>query len=359
MSSAKKNLGKALKTTASASGPMKFPAINSADDVLRGIANSSPETTEPLARTRGQQAIADCKLFTLNDDCLLKIMSYLDGMDLCAVKDTCRRFKYLSEYAAQLKFIKYTDFEYSPDGENEPDYMIFMKHFGKNVTGKVTLKGERAMNVKNMWLLLKRAGPIKELEFIDVDVHGLPIWSMKKVLQNVQILQFKKCFGKDEDYARIIRACANVRSLTIFVNMSGATDQLLAIIARHPSKIEEIYFSSITFNPETFVDNLKQLRHLEHLSLLFLSCGHCPVASAIEAIAKRGIMKFILLRDIRPGAELARVLYGIDSLELCYLQTKYEMPDNIRELFAKFSDEGLIGDMFNYRFAPKNFEKTN
>lgn len=32
-------------------------------------------------------------ILTLNDDCFLEIFQYLDLIDLCAVADTCRRFR--------------------------------------------------------------------------------------------------------------------------------------------------------------------------------------------------------------------------------------------------------------------------
>lgn len=309
----------------------------------------------PMPRTRSEHAAANCKIFALNDDCLLEIFTYLPTIDLCAVKDTCRRFSALADYAAQLRFQQVAEFECVPTQDNQKDLAIFMQHFGKFIGGKIVVKSEPTFDAKKMWLLLKHCGALNELELIGVNVSGLPIHRMKKMLQNVNILQFKKCCGKDSDYARVINACVNLRSLTAFINLTGGSDMLLKYIAHDASNIEEIFFASINSNEATFVENMANLRHLKRLNLLFISCHNCSVAAAIDALAECDApLYYIHLRDVLPDENLASALNKLNNLQLCFIQTAIEMPDAVRNSFGKFINDGQVFGLFNYKFSLKD-----
>lgn len=314
--------------------------------------------THPLLRTRSQHAAANCKINGLNDDCLLEIFSYLPAIELCAVKDTCRRFNALAEYTAKLRYQNVRDFECVPSSDNLKDFAIFMQHFGKYVKGKLVVKTDPFFNAKKLWLLLKHCGTLKELELIGVNIRGLPIHPMKKMLQNLDTLQFKKCMGQDSDYARIINASVNLRSLTAFVNFTGGSDMLLALIARAASNIEEIYFASININGATFVDNVAKLCRLKKLNLLFMGCDNYPIAPAIEALAERNTLKYVLLREVTPNDDLAHAL-GKLNLHLCFLQTTFAIPEEIRELFAKYKENGFMHGFYNYKFSLSQQRSSN
>lgn len=307
-----------------------------------------------MQRTRSQHAAANCPIFVLNDDCLLEIFSYSAAIELCAVKDTCRRFNALADYAAKRRYQQVAEFECVPNRDNQRDLAIFMQHFGKYVGGKIVVKTEPSFDAKKMWLLLKHCGALKELELIGVNVSGLPIYQMKKMLQNLDILQFKKCSGEDSDYARIINACVNLRCLTAFVNLTGATDKLLPLIAHDASNIEELFFAPIKSNHDTFVENMAKLRHLKKLILLFISCNNHRVAAAIDALAERNTLEYLLLREILPDKDLGRALDKFNNLALCLIQTEFEMSDDVLNSFGKFITYEQMSGFFNYKFFSKN-----
>lgn len=307
-----------------------------------------------LPRTRSQHAAANCPIFVLNDDCLLEICSYLPAMELCAVKDTCRRFSAIADYAAKLRYQQVAEFECVPNDENQKDLAIFMQHFGKYVGGKIVVKTELAFDAKKMWLLLKHCGALKELELLGVNVSGLPIYQMKKMLQNLEVLQFKKCKGEDSDYARIINACVNLRSLTAFINLNGASDKLFPLIAHRASNIEELFYAPINSDPNSFVENMAKLRRLKKLNLLFISCNNHRIAKAIDALAERNTLQFLLLREILPDKDLGRALDKFTNLEICFIQTEFEMSEDVLNCFGKFIADGKMCGLFNYKYCPKN-----
>lgn len=330
----------------------------SAKVVAKKVTQNRPKTPEeipepdllPLPRTRSQHAAANCKILALNDDCLLEIFSHLPMMDLCAVKDSCRRFNVLADYTAKLAIQQLQEFDVLPKDDNQKDLAIFMQHFGKFVGKKIVLKTEATFNVKKVWLLLKHCTSLKELELVGVNVHGLPIHRMKKILQSVQVLQFKKCSGTDLEYARIINACVNLRSLTAFVNLTGGTDMLLGHIVHEASNIEEIFFASINSNSATFVENMAKLRHLKKLDLLFISCNNYQVAAAIDALAESSTLRYMLLREVGVDDDLGRALRKLTNLRLCYIQNEFEMSDSLRKSFEGFVDDGEKWGFFSYKY---------
>lgn len=304
----------------------------------------------PMPRTRSEHAVANCPIFALNDDCLLKLFTYLPAIDLCAVKDTCRRFNALADYSAKLQFEQMAEFECEPTLDGEKNLAVFMQHFGKYIGGRFLIKAEPDFDMKKTWSLLKNCGALNELELYGVNVTGLPVHNMKKTLRKLDTLQFKKCVGRDSDYARIINACVNLRSLTSFVNLTGSTDMLLQHIAHEASHIEQIFFA--TNSPSAaFVENLAKLQHLPKLNLLFVSCNHVPVAHAIEVLAKRNALECMLLREVWPDEELARALDKLTNLQLCYLQTEFEIPDMVRKRFEKFVEEKREDGFYTYKYT--------
>lgn len=318
---------------------------------------SSIDASDHSPRTRGQHALAKCKIFALNDDCLIGIFSYLPSIDLCAVKDTCRRFNALADYTAKLRFRGKDEFEWKPVSHRiHHDLTIFMQHFGKYLSGRIVLRTDAGVSIKKMWLLLKHCVILKELELVGVDVHGLPIHQMRKTLQSLECLGFKNCKGRDADYARIINACINLRSVTVFLILSGPTDSLLGDIAHEASNIEEIFFVTPLSTSETFVTNVAELRRLPKLELLFLSCHHFQMAPALEALAERNALKYMLLRDIILDEYLARALDRLDNLELCYLQAHFDMSDTVKKSFEKFEDIGFMQGFFNYRYSSREYD---
>lgn len=307
-----------------------------------------------VSRTRSQHAIANCPIFVLNDDCLLEIFSYLPAVELCAVKDSCRRFNALADYAAKIRYQHVTDFECVPNRDNQKDVAIFMQHFGKYVNGRIVVRTELGFDAKKMWLLLKHCGALKELELVGVNLSGLPIYRMKKMLQNLKDLQFKKCNGEDSDYARIINACVNLRSLTAFVNLTGATDKLLALIAHDASNIEELFFASINSNHDTFVENMAKLSNLKKLNLLFISCHNLQVGAAVEALAKRNTLELLHLREITPDKDLGRALDKMNNLDLCFIHTEFELSDDVLNCYGRFVPDGEMYGLFTYKYSSRN-----
>lgn len=81
------------------------------------------------------------QLSHLNDDCLRELFSRLPNIDLCAIKDTCRRFKTIADEVAKQRF-KYL-YECYPTDENLQEHKTILKKFGHFVLTMSLSAGHR------------------------------------------------------------------------------------------------------------------------------------------------------------------------------------------------------------------------
>lgn len=110
-----------------------------------------------MPRTRSQEAIAKCKIFLLNDDCLLEIFSHLPTIDLCAVKDTCRRFSGLADSTMENRFCKERTFKWNPDFDNRKNLTLILRHFAHLIVSKMVIQIQSDFDAKKIWSLPQTA----------------------------------------------------------------------------------------------------------------------------------------------------------------------------------------------------------
>lgn len=291
-------------------------------------------------RTRSQRAIANCPIFILNDDCVREVFSYLSVIELCAVKDTCRRFNVLADTTVQTRFQKESEFEYAIDENNVKDFVSTMQHFGKFIEGRMVIKTETDFKAKGMWLQLKHCTALKVLDLHGVNVTGFPrpTYRLKKVLRNLERLKLEKCAGGDMDFARIIDACENLQYLNVYFTTDGASDALIAHIARS-SRIEDLFFGSLLSNSDTFADNVAKLQNLKQLRMLCLYCNNFRIAPGIEVLAANNPLIQLHLITVFVDDELCRALDRFTSLRYSTAlpADESEVTDDIRETFVTFN----------------------
>lgn len=297
------------------------------------------ETRESdLIRTRSQRAIANCPILKLNDDCVREIFSYLSVIDLCAIKDTCRRFTVMADCTIQKRYQKKSQFKYTLNRDTEKAFAVTLQHFGHFHEGQVVIEAEPNFNAKQMWLQLRHCTALKKLDLVGVNVKGLPKpnYRLRKVLRNLVHLKFEKCAGDDLDFARIINACENLRFLSIFCTSNGATDALITHFAHQSSHIEDVFFGAMNSSIETLPENVAKLQHLNNLKTVVLFCTNKGVASGIEALATNESITQLHLINVIADLDLARALAKFTNLRFCIVQPVNDVADVVKEAFEKF-----------------------
>lgn len=275
-------------------------------------------------RTRKQHAIADCKIFMLNDDCLLEIFSHLPTIDLCAVKDLCRRFNAMVESIVEKRWKgRAFDCGYA-DGRTERENTIIVQHFGHFIQNVMILKQEvvypvKKTGAKKRWIQLANYTALKKLTMFDNNVNRLPICHVKKNLQHLESLDLSGCVGTDSEFAHIINACKNLKNLRI---EHGASIFLLTSICHESSNIESLNFAPMNklspcssefrngVNEITFGENLAKLYKLQKLKRLTMVCDKFPVSAGIAPLAQKTSLEFINLFLVRSDVDLLRAFDG-------------------------------------------------
>lgn len=285
-------------------------------------------------RTRRQLAIVNCKIFTLNDDCLLEIYSYLSVLDLCAVKDSCRRFNVLANLCVQNRW-KGKAFDCRYPGDlclSERRSAIIRQHFGNCVEHAMIMKQEsiylvKKCGAKKMWIQLKHYTALRKLTIFNANVNRLPICHVKNTLQILTSLSLEGCVGNESEFARIINSCKNL----LYLRLNGRVSiSLLASICHELSNLEIIDFGHQYDEIQTAVtysDSLAKLQNLRKLKSLTLCCCGSAVASAIAPLAKKESMECVILFRARSDKQLIRAFRKwahVEAVDSWMDLTKYE-----------------------------------
>lgn len=166
-----------------------------------------------MPRTRNQHAIADCKIFMLNDDCLLEVFSYFPTIELCPIKNVCRRFSAQADWIVERRFEKNTFILGNFVDYNE--MKVIFQHYGKFVNDVLFMNGTHS-NVDDKWSLLKYCTALGLLRISAESNNRLPIHQLKKVLRNLEQLCYYSVGAHDDlNFGRIVRACKNVKRLVL------------------------------------------------------------------------------------------------------------------------------------------------
>lgn len=313
------------------------------------IENPVEISISDLIRTRSQRAIENCPILKLNDDCVREIFAYLSVIDLCALKDTCRRFNVMADSTVQKRFQTKSEFEYTLNRDTQKEFALTLQHFGQFHEGHVVIEAEPNFNAAEMWPHLKHCTAMKKLDLIGVNVTGFPApkYRLKKVLRNLVHLRFEKCAGDDLHFARIINTCENLRCLNLFCTADGASDALITHIARQSSQIEDLFFGTMNSSSDTFAENVAKLQHLKKLKVLVLFCTNKGVASGIEALTARQSIAQLHLIDVVADLDLARALRNFVNLRFCIVQpaNAIGVTDALQAAFENF-----IWDATNKQF---------
>lgn len=215
------------------------------------------------------------------------------------------------------------------------------------------IETESDFNFKKMWPLLKHCTTLKVLKLKDMNVNGLWVNQLNKVLPNLVALQFVNCSGNDFAFARIINACKNLNSLIVSsLESSAPTISLLEAIAQETSKMQILIFTTKFGTAENiFLYNLAKLKNLKNLISLGIKCSNYRIAPAINDLVAMDSLKRLWLLHVTPDEDLAIALKKFKNLEKCSILTQFEMRADVRKSFDTFIYCGKFHGQYKYRFT--------
>lgn len=285
----------------------------------------SKEPTAQRANDHMEREFENNGILSLNDDCLLAIMSLLSIEDLFAAKQCGNRLSALADVAAP-KRCRRQSFRYLYNYEAHRNMVECYGKFMQNVTFERKLdeiarlgdNGSQSPELKWMWL--RRCTALRALTIRNM----APFYDRDSVeiYERLQSLEIEKCLGHEDTYVRIIEACANLKSIKV----SKFTIATFNCIARLQN-IERIVLRDsrcdIFAYHMTALQGLKKLKHLG-MDFRFRGCvGVVPVIMALNRFAS--LIRFDLHLASIPE-KFANALNRLENIQICQLHFDQSTP---------------------------------
>lgn len=341
-------------------------------------------------------------IMQLNDDCLLKVMDNLNALDLCAIKDTCRRFKNLSTYHFQLTYKD--SFSFGKNlchGEemSECDATIILLHFGQYIT-KLILSASHMEDDVDILHIIGKYENIKELEIYQkyVDTEGMN--ECNEIFSHLERLSINYCYTEDDSIYNFLWNCKMLKHLEIddmdeidgnflakkfgqleslslidikcfercyinqclkehanlkkveMIKCNFTNDFMFRVISDNLVNIEEISIQLRKFT-DSFQTNLSTLLKLKELKRLEFNCGQKPIAEFITSLAKNS-MEHLSISDTELNKDLCAALIKLQNLKTLKLISMQKTSKN----FPKFLQQNFkqLEQLFIVDFCAFNAE---
>lgn len=174
----------------------------------------------------------DSKLLqTLNDDCLLHVMSFIDVLDAFALKKVCVKFLELSEI--HLKTVKAFNFS---DLKGKKKMTLHeakqaLETVGKNIK-KASINSEKFYNRRILNFIPKYLTNLKHLRLTGFKLDSTLFWDqMNKILPNLESLDLSDNSEIDENFLRSFKK-AQPKLKTLNLSNTNIDGSFLKLIPR-------------------------------------------------------------------------------------------------------------------------------
>lgn len=232
----------------------------------------------------------NCNIFSLNDDCILKIFSYLTLQDIFTINDIDERFSYLAYKIAQ-KMFREGEYVCLPEKPGDQVSMrnasldqVLMQHssdelaalmlikFGKFIT-HLHIDDSRAFilfcnTYKSGWSFMSmmiNCTALKCIRFKDI-YYSSDLVGFEKIFQNVETFELKQSPALTLDLTPILSVSKKLKNITLEVY------SIIGLLAfTELVNLESICFKA-TFSSYFNVVFLYQLECMQHLKKLDLGC---------------------------------------------------------------------------------------
>lgn len=359
------------------------------------------------------QSESQLSILDLNDDCLMEIFQNLNTLDLCAVKDTCRRFQNLSEYHFKTVYnrkifsFRVNDRYKKMVSENEEQKIL--RHFGTHINKLIINASDFDVNAERVLDILGQ-NPVQnlkdfEIENLLLDENALDV--CKGLLSNLERLSIDFCYGDESEFYKCVSYCGALKELQVLnlnsfeirgkflitkfqrleslilreikcfntryidtffkqntnlkrirlIRCNFTNDDTFKMIADNLTNIEEICIQ-LRYISDAFEDNLSCLLKLNNLKRLEFNCGQKNITSFVNFLAGKNIIEHFSISDTALTKELCEALSQLKSLKILKLISMRETDKNFVNILSEhlqYLEELYIVD--SNAFAVKNVKE--
>lgn len=293
----------------------------------------------------------------LNDDCLLKIFSYLSVENLCDVKACSRRFSDLADSVVRSKYRKKVYHCYFVDFIHDDGDWPVLPMFSTCISNLCIQNGGfRPKDAKKFNKQLRNFTSLKTLTLQKVELSLISVRGpVSSVLQNIEKLELCQCTGRYWQFTELVKVCYKLKNLSLqldlSVKISSDTNALVYNINDH----ENIEYIHVSCDDPCLnrIKNVQQLTKLKKLTISWnLLAGDCEATKIISTLATRDILDEFWLLNLDPDDDFFKEFNKFNNLKMCVLGTKKKAISATQMALAnKFDFKRVFGG--RYTITPK------
>lgn len=318
---------------------------------------STPERKEPVAPRR------IFTIFSLNDDCVTELFSYLSMKDLCAISEISQRFYRLAIQAAANQFRRgefvqlpkldsYRAYECGPECEahylnngreilcecfyyramDDDSAALMLMKFGKSIThlhidGRTAFTAfcDRYANGHNFLSMINNCTSLEKIRLEKIQFRNT-FQGLQTIFHNIEALELVSCGCVDVDLARMLAGANRLKHIALVKTNIFQMTELFSTIARLENleslRITDCDTIEVTaFRLTLFFGELNKLKKLKKLELDadFIGVSH------VEQIAKIDLLEELTFRHCLVTYTFLDALGKLRNLKVCKFVMDYAM----------------------------------
>lgn len=308
--------------------------------VLKTESAVKNSTRRPYTRSQS------INITSVNDDCLMEILSHLSAADLSAVKMSCNRFGYVADAVFEKKCLNaHAMYDLKEENGYKRNAAI-MEQFGHLIPAIALNLGKTRSKFHNEYLSLLKHCP---------DLHSLCICRLNLdnlLIESIEIEAFKKlkqlvlagCSGTERGLKHLLSECDPLKLKKILIASTAAvcSDDILALIADRMVHLEDLWIV-LNETTETSVANVMKMENLKNLKLLDIKMSwDMPIVPLINALARNeSLEKLVLMTSTIMDDEIAIAINSLPANVLyCRMWLNARIPRALMAKITHFRSEG-------------------
>lgn len=318
------------------------------------------------------------KFYDLNDHCILEILERVTILDLCAIKNTCKRFDALADYFFKMayKALNFNDWNIKGSFQliSEEEMRTILTAFGPDIDS-ITVNAENfapeskvVLKIINEFCGGPRMHYFKMVKFV---IDEETVERCDRLWPTIEQLTIDKCYADDSVIEALIRKCTSLTQLEMirqmntdghcllheFPNLQGFSlrsndnfdlecvrtfleknpqlrtlsligcnfvdDEIFEMIADNLVNLEALYIRVVHVT-SSFEANLENLLRLQSLRKLEFNCGLRPIVSFVQGLAMTNRIESLGISSAEFTPELNGALCNLKNLQVLKLMSMYD-----------------------------------
>lgn len=318
------------------------------------------------------------KFYDLNDHCILEILRRVTVLDLCAIKNTCKRFDALADYFFKMAFkaLNFNDWTIKGSYQllSEDEIKTILGTFGTEIDS-ITVNADNFEPESKVVLKIINescGGPrLRYLKMVKFVIDEETVQECSHLWPYIEQLTIDKCYADDLVIESLIRKCTALTQLEMvrqmntdgrcllreFPNLQGFSlrsndnfdlecmktflrmnpqlrtlslmgcnfvdDDIFETIADHLVNLEALYIRVVHVS-SIFETNLENLLRLQNLRKLEFNCGLRPILPFVQGLAMTNRIEWLGISSAELTPELCAALGNLKNLQVLKLLSMYD-----------------------------------